>query len=168
MAHAESYVNRLYPDQSVALIQRYWVHPQVLVGGSINDEEDWQHLHRDFFIQSVLNLETEHSDEGKGIARLSECRFPDVGEPVPRGLVRQAVSFAKLAAGFGPLYVHCQMGGSRSPAMAYAVLRWVHEMTPQEAFDAVRASRDWAPGLPYGDHHYHKSYLASIDEALKS
>ncbi len=168
MAHAESYVNRLYVDQTVALIQRYWVHPQVLVGGSIVDRDDWLHLERDFGIRSVLNVETEHSDAEKGIARLSECPFPDVGESVPRGLVRQAVSFAKLAAGFGPVYVHCQMGGSRSPAMAYAILRWVHEMTPQEAFDAIRSSRDWAPGLPYGDHHYHKAYLASIDEALKS
>lgn len=168
MAHAESYINKLYPDQSVALIQRYWVTPKILVGGSINDREDWEHLERDFGIRSVLNVETEHSDADKGIYRLSECPFPDTGAPIPRGLVRQAVSFAKLAAGFGPIYIHCQMGGSRAPAIAYAVLRWVYEMEPKEAFDTLRASRDWAPGLPYGDHHYHKAYLVSVDEALRS
>lgn len=168
MAHAESYHNLLYPHPEVNLIQRYWVTPSLMVGGSIVDEDDWKHLQRDFGLQSVLNVETEHSDEDKGIPRLSECRVPDDGTPFPQGIVRQAVSFAKLAAGFGPLYVHCQMGGSRSPAFAYAVLRWVHFMSPQAAFDAVRASRDWAPGLPYGDHHFHQAYIASIDAALKS
>jgi protein-tyrosine phosphatase len=168
MAHAESYVNSLYPFPAVNLIQRYWVTPDVLVGGSIVDRADWEHLQRDFNVQSVLNVETEHSDEDKGIVRLSECRVPDDGTPFPQGLVRQAVSFAKLAAGFGPIYVHCQMGGSRSPAFAYAILRWVHGLTPQQAFDAVRASRDWAPGLPYGDHHYQVAYIASVDQALKS
>ena len=165
MAHAESYINSLYPFPEVNLIQRYWVTPDVLVGGSIVDRADWEHLQRDFNVQSVLN---EHSDEDKGIVRLSECRVPDDGTPFPQGLVRQAVSFAKLAAGFGPIYVHCQMGGSRGPAFAYAVLRWVHGLTPQQAFDAVRASRDWAPGLPYGDHHYQVAYIAAVDQALKS
>ena len=168
MVHAESYVNSLYPFPDVNLIQRYWVTPDVLVGGSVVDEADWRHLEKDFGIRSVLNVESEHSDEGKGIARLSECPVQDDGSPIPRGVVRQAVSFANLAAGFGPVYLHCQMGDSRSPAFAYAILRWVHEMTPQQAFDAVRAARDWAPGLPYGDHHYQVAYIASVDQALKS
>lgn len=168
MAIVEYYVNRLYAHNPKHSVPRWWVSPSVLIGGSVVDEDDWKHLQRDLGIESVLNVETEHSDEGKGIARLAECRVPDDGTPFPRDVVRHAVSFAKLAAGFGPTYVHCQMGGSRSPAFAYAILRWVHGMTPQEAFDAVRAGRDWNPGLPYGDHHYHKAYIASVDEALKS
>jgi protein-tyrosine phosphatase len=159
----EHYTNRLY--QPHGPIPRFWVTPDIMVGGSINDAEDWHHLASDFGIAAVINVETEHSDEGKGIPRLSECRVPDSGEPFPRGLVKHAVSFAKIMVGLGPLYVHCQQGGSRSPAFAYAILRYVFDVKQGEALELVRKSKG-AVLEDYGNHPFHRSYLRSIEEAL--
>jgi protein-tyrosine phosphatase len=148
----------------------------VIVGGSIIDNADWLHLRDDYNVRSVLNVETEHTDEGKGIPVLSECRVPDDGTPFPFGLVRHAVSFAHVNVGHGPIYVHCQQGGSRSPAFAYAVLRWVFGMSKQDALQAVRTGKDdWSqvanystpgPVSSYGHHSYHRSYIDSVDSAL--
>jgi hypothetical protein len=177
MGLAEIYINRAYSPDPTHATQRWWVNPDILVGGSIYDASDWNHLYKDFGVRSVLNVETEHSDEGKGIPILSECRVPDNGDPFPPGIVRHAVSFAKMNIGFGPIYVHCQMGGSRSPAFAYAILRWVHGMNPFAALEAVRNGKDWTlrnddgklvggAGLTYGDHPTHRIYLASVEDAL--
>jgi hypothetical protein len=70
------------------------------------------------------------------------------------------------------------MGGSRSPAFAYAILRWVHGLSPEDALDTVVRGKDWSlhnvdgqlvggSGPPYGGHQYHKTYLASVEAALK-
>lgn len=170
----EQYANRLYLGHAC---HRWSVHPLVIVGGSIFDQADWAHLRDDFGVRSVLNVETEHSDEGKGIPVLSECRVPDDGTPFPAGLVRHAVSFAHLNVGHGPVYVHCQQGGSRSPAFAYAVLRWVFQMPKQDALRAIQTGKDdWSqaanyatpgPVSSYGHHHYHRSYIESVESALR-
>ena len=178
MGLAEVYVNRAYSYDPTHPVQRWWVNDDIMVGGSICDAGDWQHLFKDFGIRSVLNVETEHSDVGKGIQLLSECQVPDDGSPFPSGLVRHAVSFAQMNVGLGPIYVHCQMGGSRSPAFAYAILRWVHRMDPAGALFTVRAGKDWSlkaqngkliggAGLVYGEHPTHRAYLASVENALR-
>lgn len=178
MGMAEIYTNRLYTYEPTHPVQRWWVTPNLMIGGSICDNADWLHLSKDFGIRSVLNVETEHSDEGKGIPNLSECRVPDDGSPFPFGLVRHAVSFARLMIGLGPIYVHCQMGGSRSPAFGYAILRWVHGMSADAALTAIRTGKDWSlkakdgklvggAGEIYGGHHYHQTYLSSVEAAFR-
>jgi len=175
---AEVYTNRVYAPDPNHPVQRWWVTPDLMIGGSICDQTDWEHLAKDFGIRSVLNVETEHSDEGKGIPNLSECRVPDDGTPFNVDTVRHAVSFAKMMIGLGPIYVHCQMGGSRSPAFGYAVLRWVHHMDSMAALHTIRNGKDWSlkaqngqlvggAGLPYGDHRYHQVYLSSVEAALR-
>jgi hypothetical protein len=175
---AEIYTNRLYYPDPTHKVQRWWVNDDIMVGGSINDAADYKHLQDDFNIKSVLNVETEHSDVGKNITFLSECQVPDDGTPFSIDIVRHAVSFAKMTFGFGPMYVHCQMGGSRSPAFAYAILRWVFKMNPADALKEVQNGKDWfmkiqngqligGSGLIYGNHPYHKNYFDSIEKALK-
>lgn len=162
MTLAETYINRLANPHR--LCHRYWVHDSILVGGNVVDEYDWKHLRDDFGVASVLNLD-HISDGGKGIIRLSECPFEDNGKPIHKGLIRHAVSFAKMVIGFGPMYIHCHLGVSRSPALAYGVLRWVYELSPKDALHAIRTSgSEW--GASYGEHPVQKAYLESIDAAF--
>lgn len=128
------------------------------------DAGDWRHLHDAFGIRSVLNVD-HNTDAGKGIQFLSECPVPDDGTPFPRGLIRHAVSFARMHIGIGGLYVHCHAGISRSPAFAYAILRWITDMSPGEALSAVRKSgTHW--GDDYGAYTNQKTYLDSVEKAL--
>ncbi len=177
MSIAEIYTNSAYSYQPTIQVQRWWVNPNLMIGGSIVDATDYKHLETTFGIASVLNVETEHSDIGKEVARLCEVQVPDNAQPFPVDAVRTAVSFAKMMSG-KPLYCHCQMGGSRSPAFAYAILRWVNGMSPTDALNAVRAGKEWqkrdehgnligGSGLLYGDHPAHQAYLASIEAAFK-
>jgi protein-tyrosine phosphatase len=165
MAVAETYENRLYAPDPHHLVSRWWVTNDLMIGGSIVDAADWRHLKTQFGMRSVLNVETEHSDEGKGIDRLSECRVPDDGSPLPLGIVRHAVSFARLMIGLGPMYVHCQMGGSRSPAFGYAILRWVHGMSPDKALETINRGKEWK--VPFGSHAFHQVYLSSVEAAFR-
>jgi hypothetical protein len=159
---AETYSNTYAIHNRVC--RRYWVHPKVMVGGNVLDAADWKHLQDTYSIASVLNVDGI-SDVGKGISHLSECHVEDDGTPFPRHIVRQAVSFAKLTTGFGPIYVHCHLGISRSPAFAYAILRWVFEQSPEEALKAIRASAgEWGQG--YGTSGIHISYINSIEKAF--
>lgn len=157
----ETYKNSLYEGHEC---RRYSVHPKVYVGGSILGLIDAVHLRCELLVVAVINVETEHSDEGKGIHNLLECRVPDDGTPFPSHLVQQAVTFAARHSDSGPVYVHCQMGGSRSPAFAYAILRAVHGMGPASALAAIREG--CVKTANYGEHPYHKAYLAAVERAL--
>lgn len=167
MAVLETYANRLYLGHEC---QRWSVHPKIIIGGSILDYPDWRHLEKDFGVASVINVETEHDDSDKGIdavgdpRQLLQCPVPDDGTPFPAEIVRRVVSFANIMVDEGPIYVHCQQGGSRSPAFAYAILRWTFRFTADAALAAIRAGKPKAAN--YGDHHYHRSYLTSVESAL--
>jgi hypothetical protein len=120
---AELYWNTLNPDHK-SQIARYWVIPnRILAGGSIVDKNDYRHLVADFGVAGVLSVETEHRDTGKGIPCLVELPFPDNGTAPDRTLIRNCIEFGRacLWAGPGVLYVHCQQGRFRSPAIAYGI-----------------------------------------------
>jgi protein-tyrosine phosphatase/CheY-like chemotaxis protein len=163
---AEFYVNKVCINTPTS--RRYWLTPKLMVGGSICDYQDWLHIKKDYQIGAVVNMETEHSDVGKGVDYLCEVQVPDNGTPFPKEYIQRTVLFAKKHFDKN-LYVHCQMGGSRSPAFAYAILRYCYNMTPQEALDKINEQFPKAKingeGL-YGFHPYHKTYLASVENAL--
>lgn len=143
---------------------RYELAPGLLVGGLIVGPDDWRHLRDDLGVRSVLNVANDDTDAGKGVEFLSECPVPDDGSPFPHDLVRHAVAFVKMTRGLGPVYVHCALGNSRSPAFAYASLRWVWRMSADQALATVRAGK---PGLTtYGTYAAQASYLASVESAL--
>ena len=131
-----------------------------MVGGSILDETDWRHLQRDYGLAGVINVESEHSDQGKGIILLFESgiRWPDDAQPRPAIYWRTCIDAARAVLAHGPVYIHCQMGGSRSPAVAYAVLRMVFKYSPEKARDALLAC--W----PFYDVvAHHVAYLQSFE-----
>lgn len=158
---AEQYSNLEYGG---IICRRWWAHPKILVGGSINDTRDWNHLRDDFRISAVLSVESEHGDGGK-VVNAPLCQLPtsDDGQPKPiewwwAGFGFAAGIFEDLNA---ILYVHCQMGGSRSPAMAYGILRTVFGKSGDEALEAIRA------GVPtYGSAPGHIQYLESCERAI--
>ncbi len=164
----ETYSNALYEGHRC---HRYWLPGGffIMVGGSLLGPEDWEHLQADYGITHVLNVETEHDDAGKLPAdRLCQVRVPDDGTPFRPEAVLAACLFVAEKVANAPMgqdpkfYVHCQMGGSRSPAFAYALMRGVFELSPEEALGAVRATHK----SDYGNHDFHKSYLSSVESAL--
>jgi CheY-like chemotaxis protein len=157
---AETYVNTVCINTPTAT--RYWVMPNIMVGGSVTSKEDWEHLQKAYNMGAVINVETEHSDVGKGIDKLLEIQVPDNGTPFPFDVVKKAVLFSKNNMDKN-IYVHCQMGASRSPAFAYAVLRYCYNMTPQQALEKINESY---PSHNYGYHGYHQTYIGSIEQAL--
>lgn len=171
---AERYKNRLYPWNPEHEITRWWVGPDqlyfILVGGSLIGEDDWEHLANDFGITHVVNVETEHSDVGKFPQKwLCEQQFPDNGARIPESTLTAISKFCRHVFGLTntKLYVHCQMGGSRSPAIAYFVLRDCFSLTPAKALAVLNDGFPHDPAHPYGYHPTHQSYIASIEDWLK-
>lgn len=165
MSLAQSYINRRYEDH---LCERWWAHPWILVGGSINDAADYQQLVDSFGIRGVVSVETEHVDDGIVPAdRLWYVPFPDNGVDPGPDVWHRVIAGAKAAFEIDrsgnptPIYVHCQMGGSRSPAAAYVVMRALLLMSDDGALTAIRRTRS-----SYGAHQFHQTYLNSARRAL--
>lgn len=164
---AEDYVNKICINQPTA--KRYWITPELMVGGSIIDAADYEHIKSKYYMHGVLNVETEHSDVDKGITDLCEIQVPDDGDPFPLEYVQRAAKFTDefltKNKGRKNLYVHCQMGGSRSPAFAYMVLRHHYKMSEANALGQVNGCVPGGNG--WGWHDYHKRYLKSIEDGIK-
>ncbi len=160
---AELYLNKAYAD-GTHNARRWWAHDRILVGGTLLDAADWAHLKKDFGITAVLSVESEHDDNGKGIdGPALWLPVPDDGTPKPAEWWAAGTVFAAgvLDAPGSKLYVHCQMGGSRSPAMAFAILRTWGMLSREEALAAIRET------IPhYGNHPVHVNYLSSCEHAL--
>lgn len=163
---AEWYTNSLYIHDRTHLVARWWAHERILVGGSLIDNADWNHLRKDFGITALLNVETEHSDVDKGVAddgHFCECQFPDNGSAPGEEFWATVLLFAKrvLHEEKSKIYIHCQMGGSRSPAVGYAVLRHVFGLNKYDALLRIQEARP-----DFGEHKFHKSYMDSADLAM--
>ena len=158
----EVYRNTFTPWTAI----RHWMDPRVLVGGSILGVEDWKHLQRDFKVTHCLSVESERSDDGKGIEDLIWLPIPDNGR-IPGSVFLPAIYYADWVLTHdtqAKLYVHCQMGGSRSPAIGYAILRGVLCKTPKEALASIRrALPDWGTAHPY-----HFAYMESAENVIRS
>lgn len=168
---AEVYANTLYHYQPDIQVGRWWVggYP-ILVGGSVIDAVDALHILRDFEINKIVNVETEHDDCGKmpGEALL-QIRVPDDGSPIPTENLAALFDFVRLPdGGVDSVYVHCQMGGSRSPAHAYAILRGVAHLSPADALDRLNDGFVLRSGVAgrYGTHPVHVAYIESVERAL--
>ncbi len=174
MAIAEFYQNRFTnpPNQECS---RYWVHPMILVGGNVNDGTELIRLRQQFGICGFINLDHNEPEGLTGIENDWESFFEDClenpvlddGQGFNRADVRRVVSFAHAFKDH-PISINCHVGFSRSPAFAYAIMRWVYEMTGQEALHALNT----ADG-PYGSAYLmcvpkHLVYIDSIEAALST
>lgn len=164
-AFAEAYVNRCYENNEAV---RWWAHDLILVGGSICDGADCDHLVRDFNVGAVLSVESEHDDVGKISPSTFASRFPfpDDGTPPSFDVWSSIATFARHLGGLldfhtNKLYVHCQQGGSRSPAVAYFIMREQLGMGAEAALASIRRFK-----TDYGSHPYHVAYLRSAEEAI--
>ena len=143
--------------------------PQFLMGGTILDVADWEHLRKDFAVTHVINLETEHSDVGKVPAVvLFESPTPDNGEMKPaewfQGIGRFAsgnLITADAARASAKIYIHCQVGGSRTPMVVYYLLRRFTNLTPAGALTLIQTVKP-----SFGSAPYHVNYIASAEQAL--
>lgn len=164
MAVVEVYHHDLYfLEHGVStMVARYWVALGALMGGgSILSVADWRHLRDAYNVSAVVNLEQEHTDKGYGIPYLLETPLPDDGVARPlewfwrtEKFVRQQLKKRRV------VYVHCQMGGSRTPVVLYYLLRALYGHSREEALEAINGNKE------YGNHPVHQMYLASADEAL--
>jgi protein-tyrosine phosphatase len=166
---AEQYLNTKYQHPAYPKgipCLRYYV-DDILVGGSIVGVADAQHLVDKFNISHVINVETEHTDEGVWPKFLCEARVPDNGEPFPKHAVTAAVAFSQLTKQMGgKLYVHCQMGASRSPAFAYAILR-SRGFSAEASWKKVAMARGPDGGGEFwGNREHHVTYMKSVEDAL--
>jgi predicted protein tyrosine phosphatase/CheY-like chemotaxis protein len=161
---AESYVNKVCINAPTA--ERWWATHNILVGGSIVDSNDWQHLKKTYGIDAVINVETEHDDFSYGIDKLLEIRVNDDGGDFPNTYVHQAIAFVNAVGLDKTFYIHCQMGGSRSPAFVYGVLRGCYNFTKEQALDQINKGKPSFQTNKWGWHHYHQNYIKSIEEGL--
>lgn len=144
---------------------RHWVHPKVLVGGNLNDLNDWMDLHAAHGIRSNINV--DHRSEAHFGMPLCESPVEDNGNPFPRASVRHVLSFARVQSGIGGLYVHCHIGVSRSPAYAYGILRWAFDMSPEQALAGINSSGGEYGNDYLGHHPKHAVYLQAIEDAIR-
>lgn len=80
----------------------------------------------------------------------------DDGTPRPKDQVLAGIAYARES---GILYVHCQWGIGRAPAMAYAILR-SRGVASWEAMKLININRPAAKGN-------WEHYMASVEEAMK-
>ncbi len=170
---AETYQNTLYHYQPDIVVSRWWLPTfPILIGGSLIDAADYEHLKEKFGITHVINVETEHDDTGKVPAEfLCQAQVDDLGAPFPAEKVLSVIAFAMraLEAG-GRIYLHCQMGGSRSPGFAYAILRGVFGFSPEVALKIVNDGKmkrrhQGEDDQGFGWHPYHVTYIQSVEDA---
>lgn len=156
-----------YVDKNKNGARRFWVHERILCGGAILGPDDYIHLKHDFKVTGVLNVDNLQSDEGKGIEHLAYFPFPDDGNNIPAGIIHDCLDFAKshLAADSeNILYVHCALGGSRGPSMAYAVCRGVFKLSPTTIFESIKVGHPLFIG--WKETWNPKQYIQDIEEAL--
>jgi len=157
---AEYYINELSPNRP--LIARYWITPEILVGGNILNMNDLNHLVNDYGIKSIINVDAMQNHTG-AIENLLQVSVLDNGNGFSEKIVHKVIKFAK-EYGSDPIYIHCHMGYSRSPHFAYAILR-SFGLSQQTAYNKVKLS------LPSHNHvwgfsQHTTSYIDSIEKAL--
>lgn len=156
-----------YIDRNGNRATRYWVHPQVLVGGSILHQDDWEHLRHNYGATSVLNVDNQKTEEHLWVPEYKHLPFPDNGERIPRDLVMESIGYARrqLTKPGSVLHVHCALGGARSPSIAYGICRRVFDMEPGHIMSLIRCARP-----DYGIWRADEigRYIVSIEDALSS
>ena len=133
-----------------------FVTPTLAVGQKIDTQEFADAL-KAAGVTHVINLWSGISEpfwKGDVLTLAQE----DDGAPRSKDQVLAGVAYAAAVPEGQVLYVHCQWGIARAPAMAYAILR-SRGMSGEDAARLIVAKRPKATGLG--------RYIPSVEEALK-
>jgi CheY-like chemotaxis protein len=158
---AEHYTNTISPNKPI--LPRYWITPNIMVGGNICDQADWEHLRDTFGITAVLNADPY--PDPSTIPNYLCCPVNDDGNGFSKETIQQIIEFVSKNLG-GRIYVHCHLGFSRSPHYVYVILRACYRMSKEEALTKVLNA------LPSSSHHWGfnqhtTSYIKSIEDVLQ-
>ena len=162
---AEAYINHL-AQPPVSVLRWFVPGYRLMISGNIQDAADLAHLQRDFGITHVLDVES-----GRGptcehqMGRYKKIEFVDNGMPMAPPLLIEACTFARdaLANEANRLLVHCHLGASRSPAIAYAILRSVYGLSHDEGLIAINRGFPHGAGYHWSHHAAQQSYVGAVD-----
>jgi protein-tyrosine phosphatase len=164
-APAEAYVNQFAVPPVTVL--RWAIDPfPIMVGGNVQSRDDWEHLRRVHGMMFCLDVEAGRANDDRVYDyAYKKVELVDNGTPFSRDAIREACLFAResLCPYRGKLYVHCHMGGSRSPAIAYAILRAVYGLSHESGLVTLNRAFPHGEGYHYGYHPTHQAYIGAID-----
>lgn len=169
-AFVEAYQNaRGAPGEADWIALRWWADPfdkRILIGGTIQSRDDWRHLKDRLGIGAVITAEVERDDVSVGVPAelICDVGVSDNGQP-NIDLYVKAIKFARRHTS-ERLYVHCAMGGSRSPSLAYAILRdgGLSSTRIIQAYQHIFSAK--LNGHPWGEHPFHMAYVGAAEAAL--
>lgn len=164
---AEAYENPFTSPPGHTVL-RWWLpdFPRIMVGGNVVSQADWEHLANDFGITHCLDVEAGRPNDGRvPPSRYLKVEMVDNGMPMAAELLRQACSFARdvLSQEETRLYLHCHLGGSRSPAYAYAILRCVYGLSHEDGIVAVNKGFPHGAGYEWSHTPASHAYIGAID-----
>lgn len=137
-------------------------HP-IMVGGQVGSAADWSSL-QELGVTDCISV-TDPPDVGVPDEALLHVPFTDEGHPVSALTLDKIRTFAaRCFATRGVLYVHCWVGASRSPSMAYAILRAERGLSRAEALAAIQVSYPYGV---FGQDPKHQRYMASVESWLR-
>lgn len=161
----EAYINHL--AQPPVTVLRWWVPGhRMLVGGNIQDAADLAHLQNDLGITHALDLESGRNPTcAHRMGHYKKIEFVDNGMPMAEALLVEACTYARdaLADPNNRLYIHCHMGASRSPAIAYAVLRSVYGLSHEEGLVTINKGFPHGAGYHWSHHVCQQAYVGAVD-----
>ena len=137
-------------------IPRYWITSNILVGGDIIDQTDWDHLQKDFNIRAAINVSRKCSKNIK-FECLNGCY------DFTKDDLTKIVNFAIDTA--APIYLYCESGADKSPYFAYAILRKRYQLSSEASLARIKQR------LPDDNYNmifdqYAKEYIKSIEDAV--
>lgn len=162
---AETYINK-FAGQKDVIVSRYWVTPNIIVGGNINDNADFQNLLNKYNIGAIINADAlQAHDEYKGIVNVFNMPVPDNGDFFPQDQLLKMLDFAQENKD-KVIYIHCHLGMSRSPHFAYAILRDSYKLSAEDAYKMVWESLPTQNQWGFSNHT--SKYVECIENALKT
>ncbi len=162
---AESYTNYLAAPP-VAVLRWFIPGYRLMVSGNIQGAADLAHLQNDFGITHVIDAESgRHATCEHGDGKYLKCEFVDNGMPMAPPILDAACRFARdaLADTNAKVLIHCHMGASRSPSLAYAILRSVYGLSHEDGLIALNRGFPHGEGWHWSYHPAQQAYVGAID-----
>lgn len=160
----EEYPNRRFGND---IAHRWWADERILVGGSVVDADDFQHLKRDANVGGTISVDNDGTGDWSFLGGAPHLHLPQPDDwafkPIEWWWGCIAFAFEFLRTQDTVLYVHCRMGHSRSPAVAYAILRAAMGFGPKSAMARIHRGEPGYETRSIGQ----QNYIWSCERALE-